>query len=937
MPPFSENPYINNADGRNNFNLPSAIIFVLQNLMSEVGGGGGQHPQPKIQDFREYKGFRAPSSSTSSDNDQRCLPMLEVSVDIKVIANASQTTLKQTFLNPSNITIKEATYYFPLYDGSAVIAFRYWIGDSLFEGKVKSKDVANEEFQEAVSQQRAAALLEELSPEVFATSIGNIPPLTVVRVEIDYINELKADICADGVLLTVPTSVAPRYGIPPVENLHGKTLGTSSTAVQRENGLKIHVEVSAAVSIRKIESRTHPISVALGYTSYSSKFDSRKAQATLFRRTTSIGSDFVLLILYESTNMFTSRALLEPAPTREDYAALMMTISPLELSTNAIIQDSIAEVILLADRSGSMDDKMEALISAMQVFIQKIPKNCYFNICSFGETHSMLWPTSRLCTQDNSKIALQHVTHSFASDMGGTEILSALQYVVEKRNTQKDVSTEVIVLTDAEVWDTENTIRFVQETRTKTKEMVRFFALGIGDAVSHRLLEGIGLQGGGFADVVAVDGTGPWESRLVRMLEGALMPSQWQYTIAWPKKVDSSLSTGSNTRARVWEAKNVLQPHLMQAPYIIPTLHAFRSLSIYCFIDPQLLNKMTSINVQAIASSGMGVEMKIPIEQVEARSLTVHHLSAKALVNDLETGRSWMHAGRRGKSHEHGSNSNGAFERAVQEQAQRIGIKWSIVGKWTSFIAADNHLADRSSGSNEMLWDILRGPKEAKSPIVEPITTVMHQLSLNVGPVPSITVNPSPPTQPLGGSRGSRHASFAPGQISATINGLSDFDWDVPPQSTVENPSDIPPEAPLTAAGSFSIEQNGDSVRNSGSRESSSQPSNRNNSTASSLTSWISVESVCYDTTPFARVQHVIQALVSSATGNIAFINKKVISLRSANSNNHITIRTENFEWEYGSMAGDYLTVVGFSKENGRDESSKKQVGGLFSVYARRI
>lgn len=129
-------------------------------------------------------------------------------------------------------------------------------------------------------------------------------------------------------------------------------------------------------------------------------------------------------------------------------------------------------------------------------------------------------------------------------------------------------------------------------------------------------------------------------------------------------------------------------------------------------------------------------------------------------------------------------------------------------------------------------------------------------------------------------------------------------------------------------------EQNGISVPNSGSRDSSSAPSNRNNSFASSLTSWISVESVHHDTTPFVKVQHVIQALVSSATGNVAFINKKAISLRSANSNSHITIRTENFEWECGSMAGDYLTVVGFSKENGREESSRKQVGGLSGVYA---
>jgi hypothetical protein len=78
-----------------------------------------------------------------------------------------------------------------------------------------------------------------------------------------------------------------------------------------------------------------------------------------------------------------------------------------------------------------------------------------------------------------------------------------------------------------EKWNTEPTINFVRTTRTDTNEKVRFFSLSIGDSVSHRLVEGIGRQGGGFADVIAVDAPGQWQSRIIRMLKGALTPSRW--------------------------------------------------------------------------------------------------------------------------------------------------------------------------------------------------------------------------------------------------------------------------------------------------------------------------------------------------------------------------------------------------------------------------
>jgi hypothetical protein len=274
--------------------------------------------------------------------------------------------------------------------------------------------------------------------------------------------------------------------------------------------------------------------------------------------------------------------------------------------------------------------------------------------------------------------------------MGGTELLAALKHVVQQRNLEDDTTTEVIVLTDGEVWDTDQTIDFVRATRTDSNEKVRFFALGIGDSVSHRLVQGIGRQGGGFAEVVAKDTTGGWESRVIRMLRGALTPSRWQCEISLGK------GSGTSSPLRCAYAKSVSgettdtiqRPACVQAPYRIPTFHAFTQNSIYFFLDTQAAPLADSITVQAEASTGQKVTVEIQLDRIEAPAgiPIIHVLAAKALMNDLEIGQSWLHS----RTYEaYRKNNTAAFEKAVQQEAESIGKRWSITGKWTSFVAVD--------------------------------------------------------------------------------------------------------------------------------------------------------------------------------------------------------------------------------------------------------
>jgi hypothetical protein len=672
------------------------------------------------------------------EDDRRHLPLLEVSMGITVVGTTSRTVLTQTFSNLSNFSITESTYCFPLYDGCVLIGFRCWIGeDRLLEGKIKPKEQAKTEFREAVYRQRAAVLLEEVTPEVFETSLGNIPPQTSVKVEIQYINELKADLSGNGILVTIPTSIAPRYGASPIAT-------SGLTVAPIEKGLKIQVEVSSSVPIRKVESRTHPISVEFGAASgpaildsfsalkaaaasapRTSEFDPRKAKATLSDRSSSLGKDFVLLILASDSDILASRAVLERNSSLPGLSALRVNICAGHLfSPEESMDDIKSEIVFLADRSGSMNDKIMALQSALRIFIKSIPQKCIFNIHSFGTSHSSLWGESRMYTQENVDMAVHHITNEFSANMGGTQILSALEDVVKKRTREGDMRTDIILLTDGEVWNTENIIKFVKDTRADTKEKIRFFALGIGDAVSHRLVEGIGRQGGGFAEVIAVDAAGKWETEVIRMLKGALTPSQWKIKIILPEVRDTSPYSAS-LDAVLSTKLPIQRPIAIQAPYYTPSLHAFARTSVYFFLDPKLLAGQSTIRIQGVASSGEKFESDIPLEEVESQHPTIHFLAAKALMNDLESGQSWMHAN---EHLEYKSRNPAAFEKIVQQEAEEIGMKWSIAGEWTSFVAVDgsNHseqktriyLAERSE-----LADLTRSRTPRSSTYNYPITT----------------------------------------------------------------------------------------------------------------------------------------------------------------------------------------------------------------------
>lgn len=623
-----------------------------------------------------------------SSTSRVSLPLLGVSVDVDINGRLCTTKVTQQFSNASSSVAENTTYIFPVYDGSSITSFRCSVGnDKLLEGVVKAKEAARAEFQNAVSHHKVAILVEELDPEILETNVGNIPGQTTVKVEITYVSLLKVDNSTGGLVLTIPTSIAPRYGVAPEGYKENQSLLVE--------GLRVNIQASMPAAIRKMESRTHPISVEMGAVAHNSfdhfaagasseAFDLSKGRVTLADTSAVLDRDFVLYILSNSRESTKSQALTATQNGQSNATTIAVSIHPRDLFLQNVNTEAFdGEIIFVADRSGSMGPKIPSLINVMNIFLRSLPQKCSFNIASFGSSFASLWPASQKYCQKNLDEASKHI-QSFTANFGGTEIYGALQNVLLQFNKKSRVPTSVILLTDGEVWNVDDVIQLVKDTISNHELNLRFFSIGIGDQVSHRLIEGIGQQGGGYAEAIPESSMGMWQERVIQMLKAALTPSRLQC------EVEISHELAAKTTKRQVCGHIMDFPSVIQAPCHIPVLNTFSHFQLYFMLECGFDLLPATITVSARTDKGEKFTVQLPLQKATDQT-AIHHLAAKALIYDYETGNSWFHAQNTSLM----AINPALFGRILKQQAEILGQTWSITSKWTSYVAIDRANAQR--------------------------------------------------------------------------------------------------------------------------------------------------------------------------------------------------------------------------------------------------
>jgi len=703
----------------------------------------------------------------SEISERTYLPQVKLDAHTTILSTAARTVLTQTFVNRSREALNEIRYAFPLFDGVSVVEFFCQIGERTIYGLVKEKNEARKTYEEAKERGESAALLEQLpdAADVFTTAISNIPNGASVQVSVKYVQELKHDAEVDGIRLTIPSSISPRYGYYP-----GKLQETSAEIDSKGISITVDVNMAQGIPIKKVISPSHPIEVTLGSLSTSASDEDAsisRGSATLALGTTELEKDFVLQVVAKDVGI--PQAILETHPTLPNQRALMTTLVP-----KFNIKSQKPEVVFIADRSGSMEGHIPTLKSALKVFLKSISIGCSFNICSFGSSHSFLWPESRMYDQDTLTEAIRHV-ETFRADFGGTQTLAAVKACFEARNT--GLQTELMLLTDGDIWSQEQLFNYVSKN-TKSGD-VRVFPIGIGSGVSSALIEGVARAGRGFAQMVA--DSEKLDSKIVRMLKGALTPHIKDYrlevkyedgsveSVADSLRVKLSIAEEPESKATVSEAKPISlydpdvqeehpkdgepknifaglpelkRPTLLQTPHEIPSLFPFNRTCVYLIMSPESSHLQPKSVVLRGTSPQGPLELEIPVEVRKDADQMIHQLAARKATQELEEGHGWLSeatvddAGVLVKD-----KHRTQFPLLQRREAVRLGVEYQVGGKHCSFVAVEANEAEiaekrkrvleatlnRDDKNNDNDWEVLEDASDSSDG--EPVQGGAKQLA----------------------------------------------------------------------------------------------------------------------------------------------------------------------------------------------------------------
>jgi hypothetical protein len=627
------------------------------------------------------------------------LPQIGLDAHATILATNSRTVITQTFVNPSSSkAISEVFYSFPLYESSTIVGFTCHVGDTVIEGVVEPKRKAKEIYQEAKSKGKTAAILDRSlnAADVFSTRVGNVPAGGTVLVEITLIQELAQDAKTDGIRYTIPATIGSRYG-------SGSNISDPPQGILVKTAIKVDVVMEKGSNIRNVRSPSHPIQVDLGRTSNlpESTFETCYALVQLHENVL-IEKDFVITVKADKQDL--PFAFLETHPTLPNQKALMVSLVP----KFSLPPDS-SEIIFVIDRSGSMHDKIPTLRSALELFLKSLPLGMPFNLISFGDRHEALWPRSKVSSKESLGEALKY-TKTIEADLGGTEMMCGLQAAVANR--YEDKVLEVLVLTDGAVWNQSQVFDLVNQANQNNS--ARFFTLGLGNLVSHSLINGISRAGKGFSQTVL--NNEDLNKTVVRMLKGALMPrlhdskldlgvSQLEedfVEVELPEHdevdpepsakpislFDQNYKEQEDVRDLRDPLPQLVPPSILQAPTDLPAFFPFIRSNIYILLSQSLESFPERITLRANSKHGP-LELEIPV-QVIGRGQTLHQLAAKKAVTELEESRGWIFSAKEPEGELIKTKWESRVNELVQQECERLGVKFQVAGKHCSFVAVND-------------------------------------------------------------------------------------------------------------------------------------------------------------------------------------------------------------------------------------------------------
>ena len=110
------------------------------------------------------------------------LPLKSTSTSVNISGVIADVRVTQVYRNEGKKQL-EAIYVFPASTRAAVYGMRMTIGERVIEAKVKKRDEARRDYEQARDEGRSASLLEQQRPNVFQMNVANIMPGDNIKVD----------------------------------------------------------------------------------------------------------------------------------------------------------------------------------------------------------------------------------------------------------------------------------------------------------------------------------------------------------------------------------------------------------------------------------------------------------------------------------------------------------------------------------------------------------------------------------------------------------------------------------------------------------------------------------------------------------------------------------------------------------------------------------
>ncbi|MEH6557021.1 MAG: marine proteobacterial sortase target protein [Oceanicoccus sp.] len=540
-----------------------------------------QVPSPQIENITEPQSWREEDAQAgqllirgqqAGLYSSAVLQSSEVHFDISGLV--AKVVLKQTFTNDSDDWV-EGLYVFPLPDAAAVNQMSIHIGERAIYGEIKERAVAKEMYRAAKIRGEKAALVEHERPNMFTSSVANIPPGESIIVELVYLQTIEYDSGQFG--LRFPMTITPRYipGVPlrsAGANNERNHSGDDQTLSTQENDVLAAIEpgigwafntdqvtdasritpllnprrptvsnlinpititatINAGMPLNTIESAYHTVLLSRQGDQYALR---------LKQGAVSMEQDFVLhwepVVGHEP-----AAAVFSETVGGEDYSLLMVLPPSFQRSELRLAK----EVIYIIDTSGSMDGvSIRQAKSALLMAVNQLQPGDRFNIIEFNSKTFALFPSSVMADALHLAKARKYV--SGIQSGGGTEMLPALQAALYTDNSNDAVHNtvngkaanfvrQVIFITDGAVGNEQALFKEIKQNLGNS----RLFTVGIGSAPNSFFMRKAAQFGrGSFTYIGNVDEVQEIMLGLFNTLDKPMMSD---ITVDWPQGANAEV------------------------------------------------------------------------------------------------------------------------------------------------------------------------------------------------------------------------------------------------------------------------------------------------------------------------------------------------------------------------------------------------------------